>query len=252
MYEIQKKIIRNINNPKRVIPYIIHQTFKTNFVPENMFKSVNSYIEKNSNYDYFFYDDDDIMNILEGFDCSEFSFTRDELMKAYKCMNIGAGKADLFRYAILYRDGGCYFDIDTVCINPLDTFIQNDDEVVSGIGGRGDLHQWGMIYSKNHSFIKKTLENCVFNINNKTFVNGFVNSLEGLSGPPCLDISIKQVLKIPYDHRFKTGRYIIDSYKFNVLNGDFFDGNIKFKYDGYTNDLISVGVSHWCNIPIFT
>lgn len=41
-----KKIIRNINNPKRVIPYIIHQTFKTNFVPENMFKSVNSYIEK--------------------------------------------------------------------------------------------------------------------------------------------------------------------------------------------------------------
>jgi len=251
MYEIPKHIHRNLNNPGRMIPYIIHQTFKTNIVPEGMYKSAMSYIDKNDKYDYFFYDDNDIVSILESYECSGLAFTRDDLLKAYGLMNSGAGKADLFRYAIIYRDGGCYFDIDTVCLNPLDTFIKDVDELVSGIGERGDLHQWGMIYSKKHAFIKKALENCVYNICNRVFVKGYKNSLEGLSGPPCLDMSIKQVLKLRPTLRFKPGTYMIGPYKFHILNGDYFGGNINFKYNGYLNDLKTVGVPYWGETGIF-
>lgn len=252
-----KKIIRRRNgtnqndNKERKIPYIIHQTFKTNNVPNDMYNAASSYINLNKNYDYNFYDDDDIENIINEYDCSAFPFTNDELRSAYNKMNTGAGKADLFRYAIVYKYGGCYFDIDTVCASPLDTFITEEDEVVSGLGGRGDLHQWGLIYSKEHPFIKKTLENCVFHILNETYVPGFEKSLEGISGPPCLDISIKQVLNLPYDFRFSQGIHNINGFRINVLNGDLFGNNIEFKYHNYLNNLQEMNVEHWGNKPIF-
>jgi mannosyltransferase OCH1-like enzyme len=250
-YEIPKKIIRNINNPNRIIPYTIYQTFKTNLVPKSMYDSAKSYIDINTNYDYIFYDDDDILNLLQSFNCDDLSFSHDDLLKAYNSMNIGAAKSDIFRYVILYRDGGCYFDIDTVCVNHLDTFILQDDEIVSGIGGRCDLHQWGMIYSKNHPFIKKVLENSISNILNKTFIKGYNNLLEGLTGPPCLDISIKQVLDLPLDYKFKKGIYNINIYQFHILNGDYFDNNIKFKYDNYMNDLKIMNVKYWNHTHIY-
>jgi len=246
---IPKKIIRCTNNRK--IPRIIHQTFKTNNVPVSMYNAAYSYINLNTNYDYYFYDDNDIEEIIHDFDCSSFHFSQQELIESYNKMNTGAGKADLFRYVILYLNGGCYFDIDTTCKKPLDDFILDEDEVVSGIGGRCDLHQWGMIYSKNHPFIKKTLENCVYNIMNKNFIKGYNNNLEGISGPPCLDLSIKQVLELPENYKFNKGIYSIKNFRFHILNGDYFDGNIDFKYEGYFNDLKTTNVKYWNQDNIF-
>ena len=249
-YIIPKKLIRSKNN-NRKIPRIIHQTFKTNLVPESMYNAIYSFIKLNPNYDYYFYDDNDIEKVLNNFDCTQFSFTKSDLMKAYNKMNTGAGKADLFRYVILYKEGGCYFDIDTTCNAPLDKFIMDDDDIVSGVGDRGDLHQWGMIYSKNHPFIKKTIENCVYNIINKSFIKGYENSLEGVTGPPCLDVSIKQVLNLPISYVFNTGIYNINEFRFHILNGDCFNGNITFKYTNYLSDLKSINVEHWSHKPIF-
>jgi len=174
-----------------MIPYRIYQTFKTNEVPEDMYKAVKSYIDLNPEYDYYFYDDQDIENLIENFNCNLFTFSKDDLKKAYKKMNTGAGKSDLFRYMIIFQEGGCYFDIDTVCLNPLDTFIEPEDEFVSGIGSRNDLHQFGLIYTKKHMFIRKTLENCVYNILNENYIPGFHKSLEYLTVPPCLDYSVR-------------------------------------------------------------
>lgn len=244
-FQIPKKITSDINNPERKIPYIIHQTFKTNNVPISMYNAANSYISKNNNYTYIFYDDNDIINILNNYDCYGLNFTRNELIGAYNSIKPGAGKADLFRYAIIYKYGGCYFDIDTVCLNPLDTFISNDDEFVSGLGKRSDLHQWGMIYMKGHDFVKRTLENCVYNINNKKFIKGYENKLEGITGPPCLDISIKDILHLKHDYKFIKGKYNINNYKFTILKGDFFANNIQFKYPEYENDLNKMRIIHW-------
>ncbi len=252
LYEIKKNIKNNHKNNNRIIPYKIHQTFKTNKVPEKMYNASQSYVKLNPHYDYHFYDDMDILNIINNLDCSNFSFTKEELLKAYNNMNSGAGKADVFRYIIIYKEGGCYFDIDTICLKSLDTFIEDSDELVSGLGTRGDLHQWGMIYKKEHPFVKRALENSVKNINNKIYVNGFDNSLEGLTGPPCLDKSIKEVLGLNKDYKFISGKYNIKDYKFNILDGDFFGGNIQFKYDGYKEDLEKVGTKYWQNVNIYT
>jgi mannosyltransferase OCH1-like enzyme len=63
----------------RPIPYPIHQTFKTNVIPDSMFQAANSYITLNPHYDYYFYGDEDIQAIVDSFDCSGLAFTNVDL-----------------------------------------------------------------------------------------------------------------------------------------------------------------------------
>ena len=61
-------------------------------------------------------------------------------------------------------------------------FIKVDDEFISGIGGRNDLHQWCIISIPHHPFISSTLEetlNAILDEPIQTYGN-----LEGLTGPP--------------------------------------------------------------------
>ena len=176
------------------IPYNIIQTFKTRKVTESMYNITRKWINYNPEYNYMFFDDNEINDYINKEEFKDFEFSKEDFLTCYNSIKPGAGKADLFRLLIIYNLGGCYFDIDTQPIKPLKDFIYNDDEVVSGIGGRGDFHQWGLIYIKNHIFIKKTLELAVKNINNQK-IKKDIKSLEYITGPPCMDEAIKDSLK---------------------------------------------------------
>ena len=142
------------------IPFTIFQTFKTRNVPVAMYNAVCSWIEKNPEYTYHFYDDDRLFDYIKNdFPCEDFTFSKETLLRALQTIRPGAGKADLFRYLIMYEKGGVYMDIDTVCLNALNSFMQSDDEVLTGIGIRGDFHQWGLIYPDRHPFMKRAVEN---------------------------------------------------------------------------------------------
>ena len=235
---------RQIGRPQK-IPYNIFQTFKDKKkIPFRMKEAINSWILKNPEYNYYFFDDVDIDSYLKHFDCSDFSFSNEQLSHAYNKLFQGAGKADIFRLMIIYDLGGVYMDVDTTCINPLSTFVDPSDEVVSGLGYRGDFHQWGLIYTSKHPFIYQTLVNSVNNIMNQTFVKGF-ECLEGLAGPPCLDISIKQVLGKEENFKFKPGKFNESGICYTLLEGDYFNDNVLFKYPCYEQDLNFAGTSTW-------
>jgi inositol phosphorylceramide mannosyltransferase catalytic subunit len=240
---------------KQKIPFDIYQTFKTNRVPAPMFRAIRSWIENNSEYTYHFYDDDRLFDYVEhDFPCEEFSFTPETLLRAMRTIGPGAGKADLFRYLIIYDRGGVYMDIDTVCLKPLRDYLLAEDEAVTGIGRRGDFHQWGLIYVARHPFMKQTIENTVANIVNRRFVSGY-DSLEGIGGPPCLDASIKQVLGMPPFLMFVPGDYRITCdgkpYRYRIMDGDFFGNNVDFKYREYADDLKKMDVPYWQNVRLF-
>jgi inositol phosphorylceramide mannosyltransferase catalytic subunit len=232
------------------IPYNIIQTFKTRDVTLSMWSNLNKWYELNPEFNYLFFDDTDIEQYIETFNFENFSITKEELMIAFKKIRPGAGKADLFRLLVIYDKGGCYFDIDTTPIIPLRNFINYDDEVVSGIGLRGDFHQWGLIYIPKHPFIKKALEMATSNIINEIFINN-VRSLEYLCGPPCLDLAIKFILKKNKKYKFKSGKHITNGISYTLLNGDYFNNNVDFKYNEYKNDLKKIGVIHWNNSELF-
>eukprot|EP00854_Cymbomonas_tetramitiformis_P014455 gene14455-17084_t len=218
------------------IPKKIFQTFKLKYedLPNSMKDSINSWRMNNNDYSYHYYDDNQLEKYVTSFNCKDFNFTKEELLKAYYKLKPGAGKADLFRYMIIYEQGGVYMDIDTSCKKPLSSFIRENDDIVSGIGKRGDLHQWGLIYTPKNDIIKKTLELSVHNILNENFVNGYDNSLEGLSGPPCLNVAFQDYSN---NTRLQPGIFKIGKYQFNILKGDHFGDNVTFKYKDYKNDL---------------
>jgi mannosyltransferase OCH1-like enzyme len=220
-----------------------------------MYEAAMSWIHYNPEYEYNYFDDAAMFAYFYSFDCAEFSFSSDELIKAALNVKPGAGKADLFRYLIIYERGGVYMDIDTLCLTPLRTYVDGEDDVVSGIGLRGDLHQWGLIYSPKSPFLKLTIENAISNINNRRFIQGFENSIEGLTGPPCLDFSVKKILNIPERSSFNAGVYEIGdenhTLRIRLLQNDLFDGNVAFKYSNYHADLSVLGLNHWTEDELF-
>jgi len=184
---------------------MIYQTFETHRVPARMLQAIDSWKANNPEFGYEFFDAVQRLSFASQFCCTDFTFTAQTLMAALRRIKPGAGKADLFRYLLIYERGGVYMDIDTVCLTPLTQYIDALDDVVTGIGIRGDFHQFGLMYAPKHLFLKQAIENAVTNILQGRFVVGFENSMEGLCGPPCLDQSIKQVLGIPQQARFQAG-----------------------------------------------
>lgn len=137
------------------IPKIIWQTMKTNQVPVIIKNYVDTWLIQNPEYEYRFYDDEDILAFFK----NEFP----EFLEGYKKLKYGASKADLWRYLIIYKYGGIYADMDCLCKTPMRKWIDPSALYVTQFGINKDLCQW-LIISVPHNpiFIKaayKSLEN---------------------------------------------------------------------------------------------
>lgn len=172
---------------------------KTNKVPLFMKDYADSWIGLNSEYEYRFCDDADIINFLK----ADFP----EYLDGYNKLKYGASKADLWRYLIMYKYGGVYADIDCKCIKPLRDWVEPDAAFVTQLGTNKDICQWLIItVPGNPVFLKaaeKTLQNSENN-NRKAAYYGFEfiqdkllirknvplikfnHEVLGLSGPPVL------------------------------------------------------------------
>ena len=232
------------------IPYNIFQTFKTHNVSFKLYRNAKSWFKKNKEYDYYFFSDEDMINYIHNNTFEDFDFEKKHFLNAFNKIKPGAGKADLFRYLIIYDKGGIYFDIDTFCKVPLRSYIKLSDEVLTGLGGRSDFHQWGLIYTKHHPFMKKALEVAVNNIINEHFINN-KKTMAYLCGPPCLDYAIKQVLGLSLNHKFREGNYTQDNISYRIFKKDFFNNNVKIRYKDYQDDIEQLGSTHWSKLDIF-
>ena len=189
------------------IPKIIHQTFKSSKLPLLTRWYISGFRRKNPEYTYEFYDDARIETFLkEEFDPSVFA--------AYKKINIGAAKADFFRYAVLYKKGGVYVDIDSGINSKLDDFITPEDEAIITREGDPSLFaQWALIYSPGHPFLEKTMEIVLENIRQ----NKYPHDVHRMTGPSAYTIAINESLKNdPGIHH-------------RVLGTDY-EGHLKVKY----------------------
>jgi inositol phosphorylceramide mannosyltransferase catalytic subunit len=102
-----------MNNQLKEIPKIIHQTWKTNDIPEHWLKSYNGYknLEKEG-WEYKLWTDDDNRKLIE----KEFPW----FLEKYDSYKYGIQRADAIRYFILYKYGGVYSDLD---IAPKSNFV---------------------------------------------------------------------------------------------------------------------------------
>ena len=155
------------------IPKIIHQTFKTDKLPFITRWHISRFRKRNPEYAYEFYDDNRVERFLhEHFD--------EDVFIQYQRLNIGAAKADFFRYALMLKKGGVYIDVDSTINSRLDDFIlPGDVAVISKERSYDFFVQWALIYEPGHPFMQKTLALVLENIRN----NSYPNDVHQMTGP---------------------------------------------------------------------
>lgn len=99
---------KNVYNS--IIPCNIYQTWQTKELPEKMRLNVEELKQKNPKFKHYLFDDNDCQEFIKN------NFDKD-VLEAYNSLVPGAYKADLWRYCVLYKNGGIYLDIKFNCVN---------------------------------------------------------------------------------------------------------------------------------------
>ncbi|MEI6873641.1 MAG: glycosyltransferase [Spirochaetota bacterium] len=172
-------------------------------------------------YRYEFYDDKRIEEFLR----TEYGA---EVLGSYRKIGIGAAKADFFRYAVLFRTGGVYLDVDSRIVRSLDGLIRPDDlGLIAQEGNPGLYVQWALVYAPGHPFLEAALDRAMANIEG----NLYPHDVHRMTGPTVYSEAIRDCLARrgnPIDYR---------------ECGVDYEGYFEFKHRW--NRLIYLGKPHW-------
>jgi mannosyltransferase OCH1-like enzyme len=155
------------------IPRIIHQTFRYKELKPEFLANIAEMKELNPGWDYRYYDDDAVRDYISLNYGSKFLEYLDALNLKY-----GAARADLFRYLLMYKEGGVYLDIKSRMSRPLNDVLQSSDRFLIsqwknnwGIGYKelrhipgGEYQQWFIIAAPGHPYLKSVIDAVVRNI----------------------------------------------------------------------------------------
>jgi GT2 family glycosyltransferase len=131
------------------IPKIIHQLWiGTKPAPINL---MNTWKNKNPDFEYIFWNEDEILKRNVVFKCQEKIDDIEEIN----------GKADIMRWEILYEYGGIFIDADSICIEPIGQELLNkecfsgweQEEIRTGLIATGTMG-----FPKEHPLVEKAIE----------------------------------------------------------------------------------------------
>jgi mannosyltransferase OCH1-like enzyme len=151
------------------IPLNIFQTWYTKKLPPFMQKNVDTLREKNPQFKYHLYDDDDCREFID-------KYFDDSVLNAYDKLVPGAYKADLWRYCVLYIHGGIYLDMKMRCVGDFKLIeIVDKEHYVKDIESNNiEPHSFGiynavMIQKKKNPFLMECIQEVVKNVNNNYY-----------------------------------------------------------------------------------
>lgn len=200
------------------IPRILHQTARSfDALPPDIRENVEQIKAMNPGWEYRFYDDEAILAYVE-------HHFGERLLRACRRINpaYGVVLADLIRYLVVYREGGVYLDIKSTMVRPLDAMLAPDDVfLLSQWNNRagapyagwglypellrlwgGELQQWHVIATAGHPFLRRVIQEVLFNLEHyhpAWYGTGPLGVLR-LSGPVCYSLAIAPMLA-NYSHR---------------------------------------------------
>lgn len=148
------------------IPRNIFQTWETKNISSGFDILTQTWKYKNPNYAYFLFDS----NEREEFIKQNFNET---IYQSYCRIIPGAFKADLWRYCILFIYGGVYVDIDTICLNNIDSFFDKNIEFMTTIDlnncpyyGTYNLSNGFIASIPRHPILMDCIKRIVYNVEN--------------------------------------------------------------------------------------
>ncbi|KAL4219253.1 hypothetical protein ACF0H5_021835 [Mactra antiquata] len=109
------------NNP--IIPQILHQTWKTNCLTDDMAKYIKTFADWNPRWRYYFWTDETGRDLI--------AKRHPALLKVWDNVSKGVQRGDILRYVVLYEFGGMYTDLDVQFLRNLDQLTYKYSCIVS-------------------------------------------------------------------------------------------------------------------------
>ena len=123
-----------------MISKTIYQTWSTQTLPDKLEKLHNKMRLKNSSYEHIIYTDSQMNDYIN-------ANADKDIKDTYWKMKHIVARADIWRYMILFNNGGVYLDIDSQINNSLDDLIQDNDRAIITPEIHENLFiQWGLIF----------------------------------------------------------------------------------------------------------
>jgi mannosyltransferase OCH1-like enzyme len=145
-----------------VIPLNIYQTWHTKKMPELMRNNVDLIKKNNPAFNYYLFDDKDCRNFIE-------LYFDKEILNTYDCLIPGAYKADLWRYCVLYKNGGIYLDIKYKPVNNFKFInLTEKEHWVLDMDKKG-VYNALMVSKPNNPILLKSIHKIVENVKNKFY-----------------------------------------------------------------------------------
>lgn len=108
-----------------MIPKIIWQTYETNYedLIDDAKQCSQTWIDKNPGWEYRYMSATDRENFI-------LNYFGQEWLDIYNMCPKNIMKANIWRVLVIYKYGGMYVDLDTVCNIPIDDWIKEKDMIV--------------------------------------------------------------------------------------------------------------------------
>lgn len=133
-----------------MIPKNLYQTYKSYNLPDKIKQCINLIVKTNFDFNYTFMNDEECYEFIKAnFD--------EEFLKMYKNLPLGVMRADVWRVAIIYINGGIYCDCDVICYNNLTSLIK-DQELVLFEEKNGSTSNFFFAAKPKHPALKKVLD----------------------------------------------------------------------------------------------
>jgi mannosyltransferase OCH1-like enzyme len=170
---LDKPFIPPTKNINSIIPLHIYLTWFTKDLPPKMKENVKLMKNENPEFQIHLYDDDDCRDFIKN------NFNKD-ILNAYDSLIPGAYKADLWRYCILYKNGGIYIDIKYRCTNGFKFIYLTDKEYFCNDYSEktfwknmntndNGIYNALLICKPQNKILKKCIEQIVENVNNEFY-----------------------------------------------------------------------------------
>jgi hypothetical protein len=161
------KRLRSREGFESVIPLNIFQTWYTKDLDEKMQDCVDKLKLSNPEFEHYLYDDKDCAEFIE----DNFG---EEVLNAYNSLIPGAYKADLWRYCVLYKNGGVYLDIKYFTVNDFKLIELIDREYfVKDIEPSGSgVYNAFMVCKPGNKKLLNCINNIVKNVKSKFYGEG--------------------------------------------------------------------------------
>lgn len=115
----------------RAIPNIVYQTWKRPILPFRHARGVSRFRRMNMDYSFRFFDDEGMAEYMNR------AYAGHPILEIFNDALIPASKADIWRYCILFKEGGIYCDIDSALAVPLREIMgDNPSELISFENGK--------------------------------------------------------------------------------------------------------------------